>query len=85
VVPSAPPTNYYEILFAPNGGVVGKGTLTTDRIILWVRDSTQADIRANDPVLIGIQVRTGFIGTYEVDKTGTDPYSFVRDPHASGM
>jgi hypothetical protein len=33
-------------------------------------------------------VRTGFIGTYDVDMTGLtggDFYSFARDPHASGM
>jgi hypothetical protein len=91
-VPTIPPTNpptyqsYYEILFAPNGGVVGRGTNTGNSIILWVRDSTQTDPTANAPVLIGIQVRTGFVGTYQVDTTTpNDPYSFTRDPRASGM
>jgi prepilin-type N-terminal cleavage/methylation domain-containing protein len=77
---------YYEILFAPNGGVVGRGTNTSNAIILWVRDSTQALPTDNEPVLISIQVRTGFIGTYQVDLTpGGDPYSFTRDSRASGM
>jgi prepilin-type N-terminal cleavage/methylation domain-containing protein len=78
--------NYYEILFAPNGGVVGRGTNTSNAIILWVRDSTQQLPTDNEPVLISIQVRTGFIGTYQVDTTpGGDPLSFTRDPRASGM
>jgi prepilin-type N-terminal cleavage/methylation domain-containing protein len=76
---------YYEILFAPNGGVVGRGTKTSNAIVLWVRDSTQALATDNEPVLISIQARTGFIGTYQVDTTGPDPYSFTRDPRASGM
>jgi prepilin-type N-terminal cleavage/methylation domain-containing protein len=85
VTPDNPP-QYYEILFAPNGGVVGKGTVASDKIILWVRDSTRPNVIDNDPVLIGIQVRTGFIGTYQVDQTpGNDPYSFARDPRAGGM
>jgi prepilin-type N-terminal cleavage/methylation domain-containing protein len=83
---SSPGALYYDILFAPNGGVVGKGTLSNNRIILWVRDSTKANPLDNDPVLISIQVRTGFIGTYQVDRTpGGDPYSFARDPRAGGM
>jgi prepilin-type N-terminal cleavage/methylation domain-containing protein len=76
---------YYEILFAPNGGVVGRGTKNSNSIILWVRDSTQALPTDNEPVLISIQVRTGFIGTYQVDMTSGDFYSFTRDPRASGM
>jgi prepilin-type N-terminal cleavage/methylation domain-containing protein len=83
-VPDNPP-QYYEILFAPNGGVVGKGTVASDKIILWVRDTTRPNVTDNDPVLIGIQVRTGFIGTYQVDQTSNDPYSFARDPRAGGM
>jgi hypothetical protein len=77
--------SYYEIMFAPNGGVVGKGTVASDKIILWVRDSTRPNVTDNDPVLIGIQVRTGFIGTYQVDQTSGDYYSFARDPRAGGM
>jgi hypothetical protein len=69
---------YYEILFAPNGGVVGRGTVSSDKIILWVRDSTKPNATDNDPVLISVQVRTGFIGSYEVDQTGGDPYSTDR-------
>jgi hypothetical protein len=79
-----PPTAY-EILFAPNGGVVGKGTVSSDKIILWVRDTSKPNVTDNGPVLISIQVRTGFIGTYDVDMTSGDYYSFARDPHASGM
>jgi hypothetical protein len=77
--------NYVEILFAPNGGVVGRGTVSSDKIILWVRDSSRQNITDNDPVLISIQVRTGFLSTYEVDQTSGDYYKFARDPQAGGM
>ena len=79
-------TTYFEVVFAPNGGVIGKGTVSSDRIILWVRNSSKQNALDNDPVLISIQVRTGFLGSYKVDTTsGGDPYSFARDPRASGM
>jgi prepilin-type N-terminal cleavage/methylation domain-containing protein len=80
-----PPQVVYEILFAPNGGVIGRGTVASDKIILWVRDSTKPNPTDNDPVLVSVQVRTGFIGTYEVDQTSGDPYSNARDPQAGGM
>jgi hypothetical protein len=82
---TTPGQTYYEILFAPNGGVVGRGTVGSDRIVLWVHDSTQSDPTANGPALISVQVRTGFIGSYPVDMNGADPYSLTRDPRAGGQ
>ncbi len=76
---------YYEIVFAPNGGVVGRGTVASDKIILWVRDSTRTNPTDGDPSLLSIQVRTGFNGTNRPDLTSGDLYSNARDPHASGM
>jgi prepilin-type N-terminal cleavage/methylation domain-containing protein len=77
--------SYYEIVFGPNGSVVGKGTVASDKIILWVRDSAAPNATDHDPALVTIQVRTGFFGTYQVDTTSTDPYSYARDPRAGGM
>jgi len=84
---ATPPTTemYYEIVFAPSGGVVGKGTVASDKIILWVRDSTTPNATDHDPALVTIQVRTGFLGTYQVDTTSGDPYSYARDPRAGGL
>jgi prepilin-type N-terminal cleavage/methylation domain-containing protein len=77
--------SYYEVVFAPSGGVVGKGTVASDKIILWVRDSTTTKATDHDPALVTVQVRTGFLGTYQVDTVSTDPYSYARDPRAGGM
>ncbi len=86
VVPTNPAQTYFEIVFAPNGGVVGRGTVGSDRIILWVRDSSKGSPFDNDPVLISIEVRTGFLGSYKVDPPpSADAYSYARDPRASGM
>jgi len=84
-VRTAATESYYEIVFAPSGGVVGKGTVASDKIILWVRDSTAPNVTDHDPALVTIQVRTGFLGTYQVDTTSTDPYRYARDPRAGGM
>jgi prepilin-type N-terminal cleavage/methylation domain-containing protein len=77
--------SYYEIVFGPNGSVVGRGTVASDKIILWVRDSTAPKATDHDPALVTIQVRTGFLGTYQVDTTSGDPYSYARDPRAGGL
>jgi prepilin-type N-terminal cleavage/methylation domain-containing protein len=78
-------TPFAEIMFSPSGGVVGQGTATADKIILWVRDATRDNVTDGEPVLVSIQVRTGMVASNPVDVTGTDKYSFTRDPRASGM
>jgi prepilin-type N-terminal cleavage/methylation domain-containing protein len=77
---------FYEVLFSPAGGVVGKGTSSNDKIILWVRDATQDSPTDGEPALVTIHIRTGMIAIHPVDLTpGGDPYSFTRDPRNSGM
>jgi prepilin-type N-terminal cleavage/methylation domain-containing protein len=76
--------DYREIMFSPNGGVIDQGT-RQGRIILWVRDSSRDSALEGEPVLISIQVRTGMIASNPVDTGSPDPYSFTRDPRASGM
>jgi prepilin-type N-terminal cleavage/methylation domain-containing protein len=78
-------TVYREIMFAPSGSVVGQGTTSNDKIILWVRDSGRKTIYEGEPMLIAVQVRTGLIGGYAVDVSSGDPFSNTRDPHASGL
>jgi prepilin-type N-terminal cleavage/methylation domain-containing protein len=75
---------YYEIVFSPAGGVVGRGTVSSDKVLLYVRDSTKAATDGG-PSLIAVQIRTGLIGAYPVNVSGTDPYSFTRDPRGSGL
>jgi prepilin-type N-terminal cleavage/methylation domain-containing protein len=75
----------YEVVFSPAGGVVGKGTVSSDKVLLYVRDNSQATATAGGPSLIAVQIRTGLIGAYPVNVNGTDPYSFTRDPRGSGL
>jgi prepilin-type N-terminal cleavage/methylation domain-containing protein len=74
-----------EIIFGPDGRVIGQGT-STGKIILWVRDVTQANAEQS---LIVIYTRTGFIASHPVNTLPgtppyTDPYSFTRDGRTSG-
>jgi prepilin-type N-terminal cleavage/methylation domain-containing protein len=76
-------TTYYEILFSPSGSVVGTGT-TAGKIVLWVSDF--ATVTQPGPSgLIAINIRTGFIGAYDVNPNGTDPYSFTEDGRSGGI
>ncbi len=81
-----------EIVFAPSGAVVGQGT-GADKVLLWLRDSTQPSATAGAPLILSVQIRTGLIGVYPVAPwntaqpiaAGNDPYLFVKDPRASGL
>ena len=79
------PLTFREILFAPSGSVIGHGTQGNDKIILFVRDSSRQKVTDGEPVLIAVQIGTGFIGGYPVDVSSGDYYSNTRDPHASGL
>ncbi len=88
---TTPPTSFasfYEILFSPSGSVIGQGT-GSDKIILWLRDLSQPSPEAPDPyagspVLISVQVRTGFIAVNPVGPPN-DPFRYTRDPRSSGL
>jgi prepilin-type N-terminal cleavage/methylation domain-containing protein len=81
----------YEILFSPNGSVIGQGS-PSGKILLWVRDSTKQVFV--DPVnqiydsgagtLISVQIRTGFIAAHPIATSG-DPYVFTEDGRSSGL
>ena len=72
---TSPPVYFREIMFSPSGSVISQGTSGNDKILLWVRNGSQANPTVGEPVLIGIQMGTGFIGGYPVDITGGDPYN----------
>jgi hypothetical protein len=74
--------NYLEILFSPAGGVTGQGT-GSGNILLWVRDSQAVLPDLGSPFIVGIQIRTGFIGDYPV--IPTDYYAATREARSSGM
>jgi hypothetical protein len=84
---------FYEILFSPSGSVIGMGTTTSDKIELYVCDSTRNGLTDSgmptngDPALVVVNIRTGAIAVQPVDPNGTPPHydTFAQDPRASGM
>ena len=84
VVPTGPQTSsaYLEILFSPAGGVTVQGT-GSGNILLWVRDSQAVLPDLGSPFIVGIQIRTGFIGNYPVNPA--DYYAATREARSSGM
>lgn len=76
--------DYVEILFAPGGGVVGRGTTSGENIILWVQDSTKPGLEGS-PLLVSVHTRTGMVAVHSVNIAGPDLYSFTRDGRSSGL
>lgn len=81
-----PPFPYAEIMFAPGGGVDGRGTSTSGNIILWVRDVSKGTPLEGSPLLVSIHTRTGMIAVHPVNTApGGDPYQFTKDGRSSGL
>jgi hypothetical protein len=79
-------TFLYEIVFSPAGTVVGKGTNSGDKIVLFVRDMTLDHVWDGDPGLVVVNPRTGAIAVQPVDPTNPpNYYTFTTDPSSSGM
>jgi len=73
----------FDIIFSPNGNVIGQWT-DIDKIILFVRDYTDQDVKTGgSPALVGVQTRTGFIAAHPVDPI--DAYSRFNTPRDSGL
>src|SRR5262249_26257986 len=75
-LPTPNPGGTIDILFSPNGEVVGY-TRGRPRIIFWVRDFNNNSPSLGDPTLVGVWVRTGRAAAYDVDQSST-PYSLVN-------
>jgi type II secretory pathway pseudopilin PulG len=82
-LPIDPVTGNIDLLFSPSGAIVGRAQ-GSDRIILWVRDSTQASIFDGKPSLVTVYGRTGFIAAQPVDPTGGNPYRYTLG-NSSGL
>jgi prepilin-type N-terminal cleavage/methylation domain-containing protein len=78
------PTTFYEIVFSPSGGVVGKGTTSNDIIMLWVSDTSRDNPLEGEPLLVTVQIRTGMVGTSPVGPP-LNPFQFARDASSSGL
>ena len=77
-----------DILFAPSGNVIGDQA-GTDKIILWVCDTSLANPPWDgEPTLITVYTRTGLVAPVPVDPDGVNypgnplstPYSFTPNP-----
>jgi type II secretory pathway pseudopilin PulG len=84
---------YYDILFSPSGGL-SRGSWSTDKIILYVRDTSFSDVTMGTPTLIVVYVRTGLIAAHPVDTSGApdifsgnqpNRYSFCNNGQSSGL
>lgn len=92
------PSQYFDILFAPSGEVIG-WTGGTTRIQLWLRDASE-DATGNQTFngkqfIVTVNVRSGLISTNPVDETPDlnatppgsrykQPYSFTQDGRSTG-
>jgi len=81
-----PRTGCIDILFAPSGGVVGRGSVG-DRITFWMRDVTLDWEQPGEQLLISIDTRSGLIGAYPVHTADNyaDPFLLTRDGRPSGL
>src|SRR5579864_1420022 len=92
-------TDNLDVLFNPNGGVMGSNALG-GKVVLWIVDSSKPrvpQVGANPPPskgennLIAVYNRTGFIAAHPANISNYtnppayDPFSFVRDGKSSGM
>jgi prepilin-type N-terminal cleavage/methylation domain-containing protein len=72
-----------DILFAPTGEVISRGT-TTDSINLWVRDINDPPSGTNsEQTILAIYARSGLTAAHP-PAPGADPYAFVKDGRTSG-
>jgi prepilin-type N-terminal cleavage/methylation domain-containing protein len=72
--------NFYDIVFSPSGQVISRG-VAGDKIHLWVRAPNPDDalnVFRGAPTLVSIFVRTGFVGAYDPDPNGANPYDLVK-------
>jgi type II secretory pathway pseudopilin PulG len=72
-----------DILFAPTGEVISRGT-TTDSINLWVRDINDPPSGTNgEQTILAIYTRSGLTAAHP-PAPGADPYAFIKDGRTSG-
>jgi prepilin-type N-terminal cleavage/methylation domain-containing protein len=85
-LPIDPRTGQMDILFAPGGGLTGRG-VGNDKVVLWVRDIALDSPFEGGPTLIAIYSRTGFIAAHPVDSDNLagDYASYTRDGRSSGL
>jgi hypothetical protein len=86
---STPGSQFFDILFAPSGEVMGAAG-TNGRLVFWLRDVSLRDsgpgtIPEGENRLVVLHCRTGQITVHAVNPDPTDPYRFVRDGKSSAL
>jgi prepilin-type N-terminal cleavage/methylation domain-containing protein len=76
--------NFSEVLFSPQGGLVGRGTGSDGLCVLWIANTKNASAF---PLLVAIQTHTGFVGVFQenTDPAKGNKYANCRDGRASGL
>jgi len=74
----------FDIVFSPNGSVTGQWA-GIDRVILYVRDTKDSDMKSGSPNVICILVRTGLVSVHPADNGGIHPYTFCDSARSSGL
>ncbi len=69
----------FEILFSPQGGLIGRGTSSNDVVVLWLQNT-----RGDSQLLTVVKPHTGFISVEPAGPSG-NPFQFCRDARASGL
>lgn len=82
--PLAGGANVYEIMFTPQGNVVGQGTVS-GKIIIWMRNTTKDVTDPGAVTLVCVQIRTGFIAAHPISVDPTNYYQFAEDGKSSGL
>jgi prepilin-type N-terminal cleavage/methylation domain-containing protein len=81
-VATDPNSPYYEVLFSPQGGLVGRGSGGDHLCVLWLINTVEQN---TPPLLVALQSHTGFIAVQTADTASGDPYSFCRNGRSSGF
>ncbi len=76
IFPGSGSAGHLDILFSPRGDVIQPRSNTN--IILYVRDRDLAATEGS-PSLIVVYTGTGYVGSFPVDTSGADRYSFVEN------
>lgn len=75
--------NYYDILFDSSGRVLRQG-VATGKIMLWVRDVTDANM-GGDQVLVTVFTRTGQVAPAQVDPGPNNDYFNTQQDTTTGL
>ena len=77
-------TTFNEIVFSPQGGLVGRGSGSDQIVIPWLKNTNNTNLPA---LLLAIQAHTGFIAVQQenTDLSRGDAYLLCRDARASRL